>query len=206
MGALLIFDHVDGQKLAAQREAKASADARVAQLEKAKAEKCKAEVLTASASARKLIDSGKLDEAAATLSNCYDAIRRDEYFSLYREAMTKIDMARLAKTPQRAYRDRYAILDSLWTFTDDLPPALEKERLALRDRIATEDEQKRKAAKKREGVTIGMSKEEVLESSWGKPRRVNTDVYKSGTREQWVYGGGYLYFEGDVLTAIQVRN
>lgn len=58
--------------------------------------------------------------------------------------------------------------------------------------------------KKQEGVTIGMSKEDVLDSSWGKPRKINKSTNKYGTREQWVYGNGnYLYFEDDRLTSIQ---
>lgn len=54
------------------------------------------------------------------------------------------------------------------------------------------------------GVRIGMSKEEVLKSNWGKPESVNKSTSASGTREQWVYGGrNYLYFTNGVLTGIQ---
>jgi hypothetical protein len=59
------------------------------------------------------------------------------------------------------------------------------------------------AVKRRQGVSIGMSKDDVLASSWGKPRSVNRTVTASGVHEQWVYRGGYLYFEDGVLTAIQ---
>jgi hypothetical protein len=51
-----------------------------------------------------------------------------------------------------------------------------------------------------------MSKQEVLDSIWGKPDSVSRTVNAYGIHEQWVYrsrGEGYLYFEGDVLTAIQ---
>lgn len=61
-----------------------------------------------------------------------------------------------------------------------------------------------KARKKREGVTIGMSQQDALDSSWGKPDRVNRTTTASGVREQWVYGDrGYLYFTNGVLTAVQ---
>lgn len=60
-----------------------------------------------------------------------------------------------------------------------------------------------KAQKKREGVRIGMSEQDVLDSSWGKPTKVNRTTSKYGVHEQWVYGGGYLYFEDGVLTSIQ---
>ncbi len=57
---------------------------------------------------------------------------------------------------------------------------------------------------KKEGVAIGMTKEQVLGSMWGKPRRVHSTTNAFGTREQWVYGdGNYLYFQDGILTSIQ---
>jgi hypothetical protein len=54
------------------------------------------------------------------------------------------------------------------------------------------------------GVHLGMTKEEVLKSNWGRPEHVNTTTAASGTREQWVYAGSqYLYFDNGILTAIQ---
>jgi hypothetical protein len=61
-----------------------------------------------------------------------------------------------------------------------------------------------KAKPRRPGVSIGMSKDEALASSWGRPESVNRTTTKYGTREQWVYGGrNYLYFENGMLTSIQ---
>jgi ribosomal protein L37E len=58
--------------------------------------------------------------------------------------------------------------------------------------------------RKSQGVTIGMTEEEVLASNWGKPKRINTTTRSSGVSAQWVYdGGGYLYFEDGVLRTIQ---
>lgn len=57
--------------------------------------------------------------------------------------------------------------------------------------------------KEKEGVRIGMSKQDALDSSWGKPRKINRTTNAYGIREQWVYDGGYLYFDGDTLTSIQ---
>jgi hypothetical protein len=59
------------------------------------------------------------------------------------------------------------------------------------------------AALKSEGASIGMSPDQVLASSWGKPRKINTTTTAQGERQQWVYSGGYLYFTNGVLTAIQ---
>lgn len=51
---------------------------------------------------------------------------------------------------------------------------------------------------------IGMTKDEAIDSTWGKPSDINKTTTKYGTHEQWVYSGNrYLYFEGDELTTIQ---
>ena len=59
------------------------------------------------------------------------------------------------------------------------------------------------AAKKREGVSIGMTAADAVASSWGKPRKINRTTRANSVREQWVYDGGYLYFDNGVLTSIQ---
>jgi hypothetical protein len=60
------------------------------------------------------------------------------------------------------------------------------------------------AERKRQGVRIGMTRERVLESSWGRPEHINRTTNAFGEHEQWVYGGGnYLYFDNGVLTSIQ---
>ena len=61
-----------------------------------------------------------------------------------------------------------------------------------------------KAKKKTEGVSIGMTKEDVLGSSWGRPESVNKTTNAYGVREQWVYGSrSYLYFRDGILESIQ---
>lgn len=60
------------------------------------------------------------------------------------------------------------------------------------------------AKRKSEGVRIGMTKDEVLASNWGKPKSINKTTGSYGTHEQWVYGGNnYLYFENGILKTIQ---
>lgn len=60
------------------------------------------------------------------------------------------------------------------------------------------------AAKKKQGVSVGMSPQDALDSKWGRPDRVNRSTNRYGSSEQWVYGdGNYLYFENGVLTSIQ---
>lgn len=52
--------------------------------------------------------------------------------------------------------------------------------------------------------SIGMTKEEILFSSWGSPVEKNILDSNSGTSEQWVYSlDKYIYFEDGLVTAIQ---
>ncbi|WP_052352792.1 hypothetical protein [Neobacillus dielmonensis] len=70
--------------------------------------------------------------------------------------------------------------------------------------LKIEIDKRKQNSKGKYGVSIGMSKEAVLNSSWGKPQDINTTITQFGTHEQWVYGGGnYLYFENGKLTSIQ---
>lgn len=57
--------------------------------------------------------------------------------------------------------------------------------------------------RKSQGVSIGMTYEEVLASSWGRPTRVNKTTRATSETQQWVYDGGYLYFENGLLRTIQ---
>jgi hypothetical protein len=72
----------------------------------------------------------------------------------------------------------------------------------IRPRRATA---KDRADRRKEGVRIGMSKQEALENSWGSPESVNTTTNALHTHEQWVYPGyhNYLYFIDGVLSSIQ---
>ena len=97
----------------------------------------------------------------------------------------------------------------------EFEPIADPEYLALLKRVRAEEAKqiasdlaasaaRDKAKAGKEGVSVGMSKEQVLSSSWGKPEHVNTTTTARGTREQWVYGmRAYLYFEDGVLTTIQ---
>lgn len=81
-----------------------------------------------------------------------------------------------------------------------LEQAIEKKRIADEKRAAAEDLKRRK----REGVRIGMTQDDVLKSNWGRPEHVNRTTTAYGTREQWVYGSrSYLYFRDGILESIQ---
>lgn len=52
--------------------------------------------------------------------------------------------------------------------------------------------------------SIGMTAEEVCNSTWGEPNKINKTTTEYGTSEQWVYGGGrYIYLDDGIVTAIQ---
>lgn len=51
---------------------------------------------------------------------------------------------------------------------------------------------------------IGMTEQEVRNSTWGNPIRINTTTTAYGTSQQWVYSNyKYIYFENGIVTAIQ---
>lgn len=51
---------------------------------------------------------------------------------------------------------------------------------------------------------IGMTAEEVRNSSWGKPSDINKTTTAYGVHEQWVYSGNrYIYFDDGIVTSIQ---
>jgi hypothetical protein len=74
---------------------------------------------------------------------------------------------------------------------------------AKRAKIADQAAKAARLFKKQQGVNIGASQQDALDSSWGKPKRVNRTTRADGVTEQWVYDGGYLYFENGILRAIQ---
>jgi hypothetical protein len=50
---------------------------------------------------------------------------------------------------------------------------------------------------------VGMKKEALENSTWGKPRDINKSTYSWGTTEQWCYSNNrYVYLENDVVTSI----
>ena len=81
--------------------------------------------------------------------------------------------------------------------------AAQKRAEKLEHQKILEDERKQRAKWRKEGVSIGMTAERAKLSSWGIPNKVNRTTSSRGVREQWVYDGGYLYFEDGVLVSIQ---
>jgi hypothetical protein len=70
--------------------------------------------------------------------------------------------------------------------------------------VKTRDEENKKEEASKYEPGLGMTKQEVLNSAWGKPESINKTETNYGIHEQWVYGNRrYVYFDDDVVTAIQ---
>jgi hypothetical protein len=115
-----------------------------------------------------------------------------------------------AAAGKKDYAEAYRLMDYCATrMAADTSGAKELKTYAVAhakaiDAAVAAKEKAEKARKKKEGVRIGMREQDVLDSSWGRPEKINRSTNAYGTREQWVYGGGnYLYFKDGVLTSIQ---
>jgi hypothetical protein len=187
-----------------QREATAAA---AAQREKAEAERLKQEC--ASTVEAKKLEYAALQkqkkhwDAALVVRACADSLASQELAKLVREAEVASHMADI-NNPKMPPRDRARAMQMLARDYPDIGAKYEPQAaklLEVADRLDADAEKRRKRS---QGVRVGMTKEDVLASSWGRPESVNTTTTVHGTREQWVYGSGnYLYFENGVLTAIQ---
>ncbi|HYW09972.1 MAG TPA: hypothetical protein VE913_23605 [Longimicrobium sp.] len=51
-------------------------------------------------------------------------------------------------------------------------------------------------------IQLGFTPQQVR-AGWGRPRDITRSIYTFGVHEQWVYDGGYVYFEDGVVTSIQ---
>lgn len=53
---------------------------------------------------------------------------------------------------------------------------------------------------------VGMTTNEVKQTKWGLPDKINKDTYSWGTTEQWVYNKyGYVYFKNGTVTSVSER-
>ncbi|MBG9776212.1 hypothetical protein [Brevibacillus laterosporus] len=93
-----------------------------------------------------------------------------------------------------ALNDLYKIPDSYNSFlADEITQAKNLYRTTFNEKV-----NKSKTPK------VGMTKEEVLNSAWGKPNSINKTTTASGEHEQWVYSiKKYVYFDNGYVTAIQ---
>lgn len=147
---------------------------------------------------------GRIDEANSDIAH-YKEVAHGNLDAFAIRADVQDTVAKLATTS----KDQPFVRRSLLSRLTQIEPSNTKWRteLAAVDRALDSKTGQAGQAEKKErrsrDVLIGMYKEEVLESNWGRPGKINTTITARGTSEQWVYRGGYLYFENGVLTAIQ---
>lgn len=73
-----------------------------------------------------------------------------------------------------------------------------------RDARQAEKEREEKEYLSKDEPSIGMTADEVIESRWGKPKKINKTINKYGVSEQWVYDGyKYIYLDDGIVTTIQ---
>lgn len=160
---------------------------------------------------KEFVAAGRIDEAAERLRVYGSVFDADEAGALKLDIETRRLRAAIAKEKSPIAREGlYGQLQALHP-TDAKVAAEAKRALAEGKQFRAKQAQQEKDAKRAElaarrkaGVSIGMTQTEVLQSSWGRPERINTSSYSWGTREQWVYGGrNYLYFRNGVLESVQ---
>lgn len=166
-------------------------------------EDCRVNIQSKKASYAKLMAETKYWEASTALRHCANVLEDKALEALVNNAELKSTWKDI-KSAKVAPGDRLRQIEAL---RRDWPEEAKKDEGTL-NRIALEakklDDAASAAAKRRSGILIGMTAEDVLASSWGRPERVNRTISARGTSEQWVYGGrNYLYFENGVLTTIQ---
>jgi hypothetical protein len=101
----------------------------------------------------------------------------------------------------------YAIANSGWIF-DDYPPKILDQRRAQyqadNDPTVAPDKLESERVTRLKLLYIGMTAQQVLNSSWGRPDSVTTTVLGQRRLEQWDYGSNaVLYFGDDRLQRIQ---
>jgi hypothetical protein len=141
--------------------------------------------------------------AANTVRSCAQRLDSSELRALVKDAEIASHLSEI-NNPQTPPLTRAQAMKQL---ARDYPEVGGKYAAQIEKIFAEAEKKERELEKKRrrsEGVSIGMSKDDVLASSWGKPERINTTTTANTTREQWVYGGrNYLYFENNKLVTIQ---
>ncbi len=145
------------------------------------------------------IDNEKSNAMAAKQKEIYDKSKEDaKEFLIDKINSSEIDN-NISYSLVKGYIDivKDEELIKLYNEWNEKNETLKKEKQAI-------EKQKEKERKKQEGVRIGMSKQDVLDSMWGEPIKINNTVTRYGTHEQWVYpNNNYLYFENGKLTSIQ---
>jgi hypothetical protein len=143
--------------------------------------------------------------AVATLRNCATRLQDEALQAKVRQADIASYME-VINNPKALPFDRATSMQQLARDYPELGKPYEARAKQLFEQAERQAAAAGKAQRKREGVAIGMTAEDVLASSWGRHERVNRTITASGEREQWVYPGfNYLYIVNGRVAAIQTR-
>ena len=142
-------------------------------------------------------------EAASEIRVCAEALESAEQRSLVATAEVNYYKGEI-ENPKVSAGDRANAVERLIRDYPKEGKKYETTLAKLQSAANRETQAKDSKLKKSKGVHIGMTPEEVVASSWGKPEKINRTTYANSTKEQWVYGSGnYLYFDDGKLSAIQ---
>jgi hypothetical protein len=143
--------------------------------------------------------------AADALRGCAARLNDAELLEKVRKAEIASHMA-IIGNKQQPPRARAEAMQRLAQDHPETGRRFENEARQLIEHADRADQLAAKAKSKREGVSIGMTQQQAMDSSWGRPSRINRTTTAAGMREQWVYGSGnYLYFSNGILVSIQNR-
>ena len=157
-----------------------------------------------------LMKQQKFDAAEKEVRNCSVLLANADLKAMADEALKQYFIGEF-KNPKSALESKVNALQKLTRDFPEVGAEYAAPLKKLEDALVKKNEADAKhrtasiaKEKRSKGVSIGMSKEDVLASKWGRPESVNKTTGSYGTHEQWVYGGrNYLYFENGVLTTIQ---
>ena len=167
---------------------------------------CRGEIEARKVEYVQLLDKKAFWDAGLALGDC-PGLLEDKALIDMQEGARRLSRITTATDTRASTDDRLRAIAGLAPADSEKFESVRVKLQTQADKEAAAAAKKRDAAEKvrrrKEGVSLGMSKEEVLASNWGRPRKVNTSTYTFGVHEQWVYDGGYLYFKDGVLTSIQ---
>ncbi len=152
---------------------------------------------------KRLTADAKHADAISLIRPCAATLATSELRGLLRQAEINLYLAQI-NSPKTPPREKAQVMLLVARNYPEVATGFEEKAVKILAQEDRKDAEAEARKRKSEGVAIGMTKEQVLASSWGKPKEVNRTVTAYGEREQWVYGwGNYLYFTNGVLTGIQ---
>lgn len=118
-----------------------------------------------------------IDNKLHLLSNFYDNKNSGEVFSIENGKV----------------HFRYADIDASNNY--HLSSSLKTDKILKRESVISEEIK---------NPLVGMTADEVKQSTWGEPEKINKSTYSWGTSEQWCYSGyRYVYLDNGIVTSIQ---